>query len=212
MKVINNKKGFTLIELLVVVAIIGILSSVGVVAYNGYTAGAKESACKGNFRTIVKAVYENIMWCELNPTINFLWNAEQSREYTCGTMEHVMGFTLPDYFGVTPNEKIAFLTGNEITNIDLLREGALVEGRNLDTGSRSTITTLDNPYGKTYNTWAPDGNLEYFNGDRYDFRGLIGLIKKDSSESQIDIGSGEGQMYLVTKCRDKVIEHKLDIY
>ena len=80
MKVINNKKGFTLIELLVVVAIIGILSSVGVVAYNGYTAGAKESACKGNFRTLVKSVYENIMWCELNPTINFcgivnnLWN------------------------------------------------------------------------------------------------------------------------------------------
>ena len=30
-------KAFTLIELLVVVAIIGILSEVGVVAYNGYT-------------------------------------------------------------------------------------------------------------------------------------------------------------------------------
>jgi len=46
MKVINNKKGFTLIELLVVVAIIGILSSVGVVAYNGYTAGAKDQLAK----------------------------------------------------------------------------------------------------------------------------------------------------------------------
>ena len=34
-------KGFTLIELLVVVAIIGILASVGVVAYNGYTKSAK---------------------------------------------------------------------------------------------------------------------------------------------------------------------------
>lgn len=211
MKVINNKKGFTLIELLVVVAIIGILSSVGVVAYNGYTAAAKEKACKSNFRTIVKAVYENIMWCELNPTINFLWNSEQSRQYTCDTMEHDGGLTLPDTFGVTPNEKIAYLTGSEKTNIDLLRQKDRAEGRNLDTGSRSTIITLDNPYGNTYQTWAPDGNLEYFNGDRYDFRGLIGLIKKDSSENQISIGSGEGQMYLVTKCHDKVIEHKLDI-
>ena len=36
----NN--GFTLIELLVVVAIIGILASIGVLAYNGYTTNAKK--------------------------------------------------------------------------------------------------------------------------------------------------------------------------
>ena len=38
----KKNKGFTLIELLVVVAIIGILASVGVVAYNGYTESAKK--------------------------------------------------------------------------------------------------------------------------------------------------------------------------
>ena len=45
-------KGFTLIELLVVVAIIGILAAVGVVAYSGYTKGAKIQTAKANLKTI----------------------------------------------------------------------------------------------------------------------------------------------------------------
>tara|TARA_A100001234_G_scaffold214867_1_gene218941 strand:+ start:369 stop:575 length:207 start_codon:yes stop_codon:yes gene_type:complete len=48
------QKGFTLIELLVVVAIIGILAAVGVVAYSGYTSGAKKSTIKQNYKTIYK--------------------------------------------------------------------------------------------------------------------------------------------------------------
>ena len=39
-------KGFTLIELLVVVAIIGILSAVGVIAYNNFTLSAKINTTK----------------------------------------------------------------------------------------------------------------------------------------------------------------------
>jgi prepilin-type N-terminal cleavage/methylation domain-containing protein len=37
-----HNRGFTLIELLVVVALIGILSTVGIVSYTGYTKSAKE--------------------------------------------------------------------------------------------------------------------------------------------------------------------------
>ena len=51
---ITKTKAFTLIELLVVVAIIGILAAVGVVAYNGYTASAKEAVCKNNFQLYSK--------------------------------------------------------------------------------------------------------------------------------------------------------------
>ena len=80
----NNKKGFTLIELLVVVAIIGILSAVGVVAYNGYTASAKEAVCKNNFQLYGKMVNEKYMLCQINSTIklkNKYWQNKPGSEY-----------------------------------------------------------------------------------------------------------------------------------
>ena len=64
-KYITGNKGFTLIELLVVVAIIGILATVGVVAYSGYTSGAKKSASKTNHSNVVKFIKTSIMKCEI---------------------------------------------------------------------------------------------------------------------------------------------------
>ena len=61
-----KQKGFTLIELLVVVAIIGILASVGVVAYNGYTTSAKKAVVKNNFKTTVKYLSSEFVKCEID--------------------------------------------------------------------------------------------------------------------------------------------------
>ena len=166
------QRGFSLIELLVVIAIIGILSAVGVFAYNGYTAAANEKACKGNFRTLVKSVYENISWCELNPTINFLWNNEQSWEFDCDTMfVNGLGFGLSQW-GYTPKEQLARLTIDDITTKDRFRKS------DSKIGSRTTLNTMSNPYTRHSPFDAHSPSSRYYD-DKYDQRGKVSLRKRD---------------------------------
>ena len=64
--IVSARKGFTLIELLVVVAIIAILSSIGVVAYNGYTKASQKKIVINNFNSTVRYMEAEISKCILD--------------------------------------------------------------------------------------------------------------------------------------------------
>ncbi len=75
-----NRKGFTLIELLVVVAIIGILAAVGVVAYSGYTSGAKIKTLQANHKMVVKYISNELAKCEIGVETE-AYNKKMSGKY-----------------------------------------------------------------------------------------------------------------------------------
>ena len=104
-----KRNGFTLIELLVVVAIIGILAAVGVVAYSGYTSGAKKKTTIANHKLIVKYIQNEWAKCEIGETSVMPLNG--TNQYNCSSniadphlvkaARKVLNTTITDVYGDT---------------------------------------------------------------------------------------------------------------
>tara|TARA_B100000029_G_scaffold40860_1_gene38069 strand:- start:1819 stop:2409 length:591 start_codon:yes stop_codon:yes gene_type:complete len=113
----NKRKAFTLIELLVVVAIIGTLSAVGVVAYNGYTKSAKAKTAELNYTNINKALMFEFMKCELDSSAT-VFNNHKCGNSISPSINTISGF-------ITNNLKMSNPYGSTLINKSPCAQGAV---------------------------------------------------------------------------------------
>ena len=96
---VTKKNGFTLIELLVVVAIIGILASVGVVAYNGFIGNAKVKSTTSNHAAIVKWVQSQFASCSTGAAnITYKTSATATTDIACTSNAAAHAQSIDDHF------------------------------------------------------------------------------------------------------------------
>jgi prepilin-type N-terminal cleavage/methylation domain-containing protein len=114
---INKQKAFTLIEILVVVAIIGTLSAVGVVAYNGYTKSAKAKTAELNYTNINKALMFEFMKCELDSS-STVFNNHKCSDSNSPSINTISGF-------ITSNLKMSNPYGSNLINKSPCSQGSV---------------------------------------------------------------------------------------
>ena len=155
----TKPNGFTLIELLVVVAIIGILSSVGVVAYNGYTSSAKKAVVKQMHNQTIKFIKAEMMKCEIGETTVMDGNLDCSKRFEAdevsdATQKAFAGKFLNPFVGY--RENVVASQGphqNGVCIVQYNSGGILVSNIDAGGGTRVRVSTCYGETTRLYEEW-----------------------------------------------------------
>lgn len=79
-------KGFTLLELLIVIALIGVLSAIGIPMFNNFTSSAKVSTAKVNHNLAVNETRRLLMDCETKALVTLSTGPNgQTQTFPCSS-------------------------------------------------------------------------------------------------------------------------------